>query len=725
METIPQEAPIQSWGWMIGDESGIVEQIEITHFPDGREINAHSILSIITHILKDCAIDDPSPEEDSKDEAETVDEEVQHEIHKLSPKVAYLSSEIGDVHEKTVDVFNMLSNYQWEAKLTLALAAIVTNYGEYWVVAQSNNPHKELTKMMKFLRQMGENPADQKSHFHALHALFQSMLDIIKAIFKIKDFMLQSSHYETTISLATTITVIASYWTVRSILISAPYIHSLFAKDYEPSASASKERELRILTRKLGALLMCLQNHEEKSLEKQQCIAEEKRYREMMCAFEEDHADNMRNLKLLFKSKGNNNNDDLAPIVDCSNNQRVELESLKNKNVVLMLSSGIDISKRMLHNLAQIWNDILVHNSSCEGHGDDECKLIWFPISNNWDDPMQHKFEELRSKMPFYSTTDPRCIHPTTIKFIRHKFGFKRESILVVMDGVGKILYHNAFHELWMWTAMARSFITENPSSKLAPFPLSVELLQQYYWKTHHWSLTDLFLGIDDKTIELISKTKHAWIIGGDNMELVKRLETNINAVDQTYETISGIVYMGKSSSCRGKDRNNNVTWEMSGNKQVEYRHSWEDDEKKTWLFWARVESMLLSRLHFLRRLSSGHDDENEDEAAKTLKKLLSYNNNPQTWAIFCCVKKDNSGEWKNEYYYGIEDGLIMLDAVSKFQGEWEECCKFLQANSSHALGRSQRVQFYTQTLQGSIIKCPDCYADMEKYTVLSCCHHL
>nr|GMC50988.1 protein SIEVE ELEMENT OCCLUSION B [Ipomoea batatas] len=502
METI-EEAPVQSWGWMIGDESGIVEQIEITHFPDGREINVHSILSIITHILKDCDIHDPQPEEVSEYEAETVDEVVQHEIHKLSPKVAYLSSEVGDVHEKTMDVFNMLSNYQWEAKLTLALAAIVTNYGEYWVVAQSNNPHKELTKMMKFLRQMGEiNLEDHKSHFDVLHALFQSMLNVIKGIMKIKDFMLQSSSdydHEPTISIATTITVIASYWTVRSILISAPYIHSLFANDYEPS----KERELRIMTRKLGALRMCLQNHEEKSLEKQQCIDEEKRYREMMCAFEEDHADNMRILKLLFKSKDNNNNNDLAPIVDCSTNQRVELESLKKKNVVVMLSSGIDniISKRILHNLAHIWNDIC----ELEG-GNDECKLIWFPIVKQWDDPMQQKFEEIRSKMPFYSTSDPRCIHPTTIKFMKDKFGLKRESIqLVVMDGVGKILHHNAFHVLWMWPAMARSFMTENPTTKLAPFPLSMELLQEYYWTSHHWSFTDLFLGIDDdKTTDLV-----------------------------------------------------------------------------------------------------------------------------------------------------------------------------------------------------------------------------
>ncbi|XP_031120279.1 protein SIEVE ELEMENT OCCLUSION B-like [Ipomoea triloba] len=708
METI-EEAPMQSWGWMIGDESGIVEQIEITHFPDGREINVHSILSIITHILKDCDIHhDSSPEEVSEDEAETVDELVQHEIHKLSPKVAYLSSEARDVHEKTVDVFNMLSNYEWEAKLTLALAAIVTNYGEYWVVAQSNNPHKELTKMMKFLRQMGEiNLADHKSHFDVLHALFQSMLDVIKGIMKIKDFMLQSSSdydYEPTISIATTITVIASYWTVRSILISAPYIHSLFANDYEPS----KERELRIMTRKLGALRMCLQNHEEKSLEKQQCIAEEKRYREMMCAFEEDHADNMRILKLLFKSKDNNNNNDLAPIVDCSTNQRVELESLKKKNVVVMLSSsGTDniISNRIFDSLAKIWNDIC----ELEG-GNDECKLIWFPIVKQsvqqWNDSMQQKFEEIRSKMPFYSTSDPRCIHPTTIKFMKDKFGLKRESIqLVVIDGVGKILHHNAFHVLWMWPAMARSFMTENPSpsTKLAPFPLSMELLQEYYWTSHHWSFTDLFLGIDDKTIELISKTKHVWIIGGDNMELVKRLKTKIYALDQT-----NIVYIGK----------NRVT-------------SWgNDDDNKSWLFWGRVESMLLSRLHFLRR-SSGHNDENEDEAVKTLKKLLSFNkhNNPQLWLIFCCVKKDESqGGWRNECYV-IENGLTTLDKVVS-RRSWEGRFKILRDSSSelHNLGPPPRLQFYTatdETLRGNMMRCPHCQSVMEKNTVLSCCHHL
>lgn len=194
---------------------------------------------------------------------------------------------------------------------------------------------------------------------------------------------------------------------------------------------------------------------------------------------------------------------------------------------------------------------------------------------------------------------------------------------------------------------------------------------------------------------------------------MVKRLESSINALDERYKTSSTIVYIGKSSSCRERDRN--VTWEITGNK--EYRHSWED-ESKTWLFWTRVESMLLSRLHFLRR--SGLD-ENEDEAAKTLKKLLSHNNNSQTWIIFCYANK-----------YVIEDGLIMLDAVSqvdenygsdKFLGALKERCKQVRDTSpSHAYGCS-RLQFYTQTLQGSI-KCPECCGSMENYTVLSCCHH-
>nr|GMC50986.1 protein SIEVE ELEMENT OCCLUSION B-like [Ipomoea batatas] len=133
---------------------------------------------------------------------------------------------------------------------------------------------------------------------------------------------------------------------------------------------------------------------------------------------------------------------------------------------------------------------------------------------------------------------------------------------------------------------------------------------------------------------------------------------------------------------------------------------------------------MLLSRLHFLRR-SSGHNDENEDEAAKTLKKLLSYNkkHNPQPWLIVCYLKKDKPGEWRNECYV-IEDGL---DAVVS-KGTWEECFKGDSSSQSHNLTSLPRMHFYTatdETLRGNMMRCPHCQSVMEKNTVLSCCHHL
>lgn len=42
----------------------------------------------------------------------------------------------GDLHERTMILFDLLGNYRWDAKLALILAAFATSYGEFWLIMQ-------------------------------------------------------------------------------------------------------------------------------------------------------------------------------------------------------------------------------------------------------------------------------------------------------------------------------------------------------------------------------------------------------------------------------------------------------------------------------------------------------------------------------------------------------------------------------------------------------------
>nr|GMD67790.1 protein SIEVE ELEMENT OCCLUSION B-like [Ipomoea batatas] len=260
---VEAEPPASRTGYARGltatcDQTGIVSQIQTTHFPDGKEIQVNGLLTIIKDILSLCAYHMNS--EGQKEDPTSLDySSLQSILEQLSTELAFTTLNAEDVHPKTLNFFNMLSNYEWDAKLCLILAALVTIYGDYWVLMQSCSG-EQLAKDMVTLLQLKERVAEsdeQKSRFDKLKNLMMSMVDLAEQIAKMKALMSSSSADEATIRIATNTMVVASYWTVRNVVLCTSYIHSLFGKAYKSNVGPG---DIDTMTKKISDLQAACQD---------------------------------------------------------------------------------------------------------------------------------------------------------------------------------------------------------------------------------------------------------------------------------------------------------------------------------------------------------------------------------------------------------------------------------------------------------------------------------
>lgn len=142
-----------------------------------------------------------------------------------------------DAHATTLSLFSMLSNYSWDAKLVLALAAFALYYGEFWLLAQIYSTN-QLAKSMAILKQlpsiMEHTSGPLKSRFDTLNNLINAMMGVTRCIVEFKDM---PSNYITQdapeFSSAMAHIPIAVYWTIRSVVACATQITTLTGMGHE------------------------------------------------------------------------------------------------------------------------------------------------------------------------------------------------------------------------------------------------------------------------------------------------------------------------------------------------------------------------------------------------------------------------------------------------------------------------------------------------------------
>ncbi|MCI03554.1 hypothetical protein A2U01_0024594, partial [Trifolium medium] len=183
--------------------------------------------------------------------------------------------------------------------------------------------------------------------------------------------------------------------------------------------------------------------------------------------FETSHQDNIQVLKALIRCK-----DDPLPLFDGSTKQRVSIEVLRKKIVLLYITDLHHISDQEVVIFEQMFQESRQDSTRLES----QYELVWIPVVEKgtaWTESKQ-KFERLQSMMPWYSVYDPSLLEPATIRYIKEVWLFNTKPMLVVLDPQGKVVNLNAVHMMWIWGSMA--------------YPFS-SLREEALWKEETWGL--------------------------------------------------------------------------------------------------------------------------------------------------------------------------------------------------------------------------------------------
>ncbi|XP_038703575.1 protein SIEVE ELEMENT OCCLUSION B-like [Tripterygium wilfordii] len=598
------------------DDNMMLKHIQGTHTPDGREIvEVKPLLQLIEDIIsranpRFAAIGVSG----TPGHAEVLEERtyspnfiamldsVGYLIDRISSEIGYKSAGGGDVHSTTMAILNLVSYYSWDTKLVLALAAFAVQYGEFWLIGQTYTSN-HLAKSVAMLRQLPEvlqNSSMFKPRFEAIMNLINAMLDIAKCIVAFKELPSQYVKPDhPALSTAMVHIPMAVYWAIRSIVACADQITGLSVLGQEHIISTQEAWELSSSAHKLSNMHKHLINQLEicyKDIDERKF---DEGYNHLKRSFQTTHIDNLRVLWLLISSK-----EDQPPLVDGVTKRRVNLDVLKRKNVLLLISD-LDISQEELSILEQIYNESRHHSTRQES----QYEVVWLPILDPavpFTEARKRQFENLQSGMPWYTVHHPSLIDRAVIKFIKEVWSFKKKPILVVLDPQGRVASPNALHMMWIWGSRAFPFTT---------------IREEALWNEETWRLDLLVEGIDPVILNWMNEGRYICLYGGEDMEWIRRFTGSARAVAQSAGIPLEMVYVGRSNP---KDR---VRRNISTILVDKLSYCW-SDLTLIWYFWVRIESMW----HSKNQLGKTPDN---DTIMREIISLLTFDSSEGGWAIF------------------------------------------------------------------------------------------
>ncbi|XP_027190056.1 protein SIEVE ELEMENT OCCLUSION B-like isoform X2 [Cicer arietinum] len=604
-------------------------------------------------------------------------------INKISCELSCKCSGGGDAHASTMVLLNYLSSYPWHAKVVLTLAAFAVIFGEFWLVAQSSGSNT-LAKSVALLKQLPdivENSVSLRPQFDALNKLVKAALDVTMCIVEFKE--LPSEYISEDVppmSVASAHIPIAAYWVIRSIVACASQIASLIGMRNEAISSATEAWELSSLAHKVNSIYEHLKNQLALCYQ----AIDEKRHIEafhnLIRLFETVHVDNMKIMRALIYAK-----DDIPPLIDGTTKLKVSLEVLRRKHVLLLISD-LDLSQEEIMILDNLYKD-------ARSRGETHYEMVWIPVVDKatWNEVNKQKFEYLQASMPWYSVRDPFIIEPSVIKYIKEVWNFTKRAILVALDPHGRLSSQNALHMIWIWGNLAFPFTREKEES---------------LWKQEIWSLELLVDGIDPTVLDWMTEGKIICLYGGEDLEWIETFTQTAMNLARTGNFDLEMVYVGKSNA---KERMQRMISTFNTKK---FSYFW-PNVTSIWFFWARLESMLYSKLQ------QGKTVEN-DKIMSEVMTVLSFDGSDRGWAIFCRgpsemarAKGDTAltslrdfDKWKHKIE---QDGWV--PALGEYIKEIQQphhCNRLILPGSTGGIPQK--------------VVCAECGRQMEKYFMYRCC---
>ncbi|XP_020215868.1 protein SIEVE ELEMENT OCCLUSION B [Cajanus cajan] len=524
-----------------------------------------------------------------------------HTINKLSCEICCKCSYGEDVHATTMGILGMLSSYSWDAKVVIALASFATNFGLFWLVAQlyTTNRLAKSVAMLKHIHQTLEQREDLGLKFETINNLLKATLDATNYIVQFHELPSQYIDPEAPeMFIASTLIPSAVYWTIRSIVACASHILGITGLGQGYVISTLESWELSSLAHKLDNI----NSHLRKQLVICQQLLDENKQREVFDSlwilFETPHQDNFKVLKALISSK-----DDPLPLLDGSSKQRVSIEVLRKKMVLLYITD--------LHNVSEqeivIFEQMYLESREDSFRVESQYELVWIPIVDKaipWSE-VKPKFKKLQSMISWYSLFDPSLMESATIRYIKEVWHFNTKPILVVLDPQGKVVNLNAIPMMWIWGSLAYPF----SSSK-----------EEALWNEETWGLALLADTIDQSLLDWMSEGKYICLYGGGDMEWIRQFTSTAHSLAKALQLPLEMIYVGKSNP--GKK-----VQELNNNIQKENLSNVLPDLAIIWFFWVRLESMWQSK-------SQQNKTVENDHIMHEVMRILTYDSGDPGWVV-------------------------------------------------------------------------------------------
>ncbi|KAJ4975097.1 hypothetical protein NE237_000203 [Protea cynaroides] len=267
-------------------------EIRNTHSPDGKEVEVGPLHKLINEILiasNTIIVEGASGDQAMLDsQLKSFKNSSQDSLEELTKIVRKIYCELsceclggGDVNSKMVALFKTLSQYSWEAKMVLVLAAFSIIYGEFLLTVNHNNP------LVKLLKQ-----ALDKSKLLKIKSLIDAMVKVTNTIVDMVNVGKSRP-----VDISTYIETIVS-WTVGSIIVCTSQIIGL-DDEYTENELAKLTKKVDRMNTKLGQdLHTWWQSVDEKKKELNQY------FQKMTDNDELPHAENIGQVAAALKESG-------------------------------------------------------------------------------------------------------------------------------------------------------------------------------------------------------------------------------------------------------------------------------------------------------------------------------------------------------------------------------------------------------------------------------------
>ncbi|KAJ9567929.1 hypothetical protein OSB04_003895 [Centaurea solstitialis] len=697
----------------------MMKQVVATHSPDGREVDLEPILNVVEETLRlaipanidgvingthNGHIDALAAEEkaafvgfDGVDELDGL----AHVIHKISCEVIFLQV-FGWSRRSCVNYSN--PKHAFKLHVGSEGGDIVGGVcSQLWGVLARGSTicHQPLAKSVAVLKQLPNIIEHYKSlqpRFDAINNLIKAMLDVTKCIIAFKNLPYQYLQDDTPPkSTALAHVPTAAYWSIKSMVACASQLTSLLGMNYEYINATSEAWELSSLAHKVhnihehlkGLYILCCQNIGKSltfcSFNNPKDTFEEKQHDEyflmLVRIFEVSHLDNLKIIKALLCAK-----DDIHPLAHGSSKTRVNIDVLRKKTVLLLISD-LEISHEEILALTQIYKESKTYPQI-------QYEVVWVPVVNDlttWNDAHQHKLEQLQSMMTWHMLHHPTLLEPAVIKYIKQVWHFEKKPILVVLDPQGRVTSPNALHMVWIWQNNAYPFTS---------------IKEEALWKEETWKLELLVDNIDGRILQWIAEEKYICLYGGDDLEWIRKFTKLARDIGKAAGIYLEMVYVGKSGT---KERIRKISATIS---EEQLSHTW-PDPTSVWYFWTRLESMLYSKIQ------DGKNFEN-DPVMKEVMTMMSFDGSDQGWALIC----RGSSEMTRA---NADLAFQSLTEYENWEGDAQEI-GFVPALKAY-LAKLHTPQHCNRLILPGIsggipevVVCSECGRTMEKFFMFRCC---